>query len=121
MRGAHDGPDSGTPRPPAYHRHPVAHQTEPTAACGAIGVDPYTDPVSRATAPPAEHAAPSMDARLGPAVVLLPVQAFAQAKRRLRSALSDPDRIELVRTMSTHVVEACVPLPVAVVCDDEGV
>ena len=58
---------------------------------------------------------------LGPEVVLIPVKAFHQAKRRLGSALSDPERIKLVRTMAAQVVAACVPLPVAVVCDDEDV
>ena len=61
------------------------------------------------------------DVRLGPEVVLIPVKAFHQAKRRLGTALSDPDREQLVRTMATHVVSACAPLPVAVVCDDEVV
>ena len=57
----------------------------------------------------------------GPKVVLVPVKAFHQAKRRLGPALADPDRVRLVRSMATHVVEACVPLPVAVVCDDADV
>ena len=82
---------------------------------------PYTVPVSRASVPPAQHAAEAVDADLGPEVVLIPVKAFHQAKRRLGAALSDPDRIALVRAMATRVVEACVPLPVAVVCDDQGV
>ena len=82
---------------------------------------PYTVPVSRANAPPAESAARPVDPELGPEVVLIPVKAFHQAKRRLGSALTDPDRIALVRAMAAHVVAACVPLPVAVVCDDEGV
>jgi 2-phospho-L-lactate/phosphoenolpyruvate guanylyltransferase len=84
-------------------------------------VAPYTVPVSRANAPPAEPAAQPVDPELGPEVVLIPVKAFHQAKRRLGSALTDPDRIALVRAMAAHVVAACVPLPVAVVCDDEGV
>jgi 2-phospho-L-lactate/phosphoenolpyruvate guanylyltransferase len=71
--------------------------------------------------PPAAHAVHAVDPRLGPEVVLIPVKAFDQAKRRLGSALSDPDRIALVRAMAAHVVAACRPLPVAVVCDDEGV
>ncbi len=71
--------------------------------------------------PPAEHAAHAVDPQMGPEVVLIPVKAFDQAKRRLGSALSDPDRRELVRSMAAHVVAACRPLPVAVVCDDEGV
>jgi 2-phospho-L-lactate/phosphoenolpyruvate guanylyltransferase len=71
--------------------------------------------------PPADHAAAPADRPLGPEVVLIPVKAFHQAKRRLGSALSDPDRIALVRAMATQVVAACVPLPVAVVCDDQDV
>ena len=62
----------------------------------------------------------AVDARLGPEVVLIPVKAFHQAKRRLGSALSDPERIRLVRSMASQVVAACTPLPVAVVCDDDG-
>jgi 2-phospho-L-lactate/phosphoenolpyruvate guanylyltransferase len=58
---------------------------------------------------------------LGPEVVLVPVKAFHQAKRRLGRTLADPDRVGLVRKMATHVVSACEPLPVAVVCDDEEV
>ncbi len=61
------------------------------------------------------------DLGVGPDVVLIPVKAFGQAKRRLGATLSDPEREQLVRTMATHVVSACVPLPVAVVCDDEAV
>jgi 2-phospho-L-lactate guanylyltransferase len=60
-------------------------------------------------------------AELGLEVVLVPVKAFHQAKRRLGQALSEPERVRLVRSMATHVVAACVPLPVAVVCDDEEV
>ena len=60
-------------------------------------------------------------AALGPSVVLIPVKAFGQAKRRLGSALPERDRVQLVRSMATHVLTACTPLPVAVVCDDEEV
>jgi 2-phospho-L-lactate guanylyltransferase len=59
--------------------------------------------------------------QIGPEVVLIPVKAFHQAKRRLDSVLSEAERERLVRTMATHVVAACTPLPVAVVCDDEAV
>src|SRR5580692_766495 len=86
-----------------------------------IGVDPYTDRVSRASVPPSVHAAAAKDLHLGPEVVLIPVKAFHQAKRRLGATLSDPDRIALVRAMAARVVAACVPLPVAVVCDDQDV
>jgi 2-phospho-L-lactate guanylyltransferase len=70
---------------------------------------------------PTEHPAPAPDAPLGPEAVLIPVKAFHQAKRRLGSALSDTERIHLVRAMAGHVAAACAPLPVAVVCDDERV
>jgi 2-phospho-L-lactate/phosphoenolpyruvate guanylyltransferase len=60
-------------------------------------------------------------ASLGPEVVLIPVKAFAHAKRRLGGAMDDGERVRLVRAMATHVVEASAPLPVAVVCDDEDV
>jgi 2-phospho-L-lactate/phosphoenolpyruvate guanylyltransferase len=79
---------------------------------------PYTDPVSSTV--------PGSGARvegggLGPQVALVPVKAFRQAKQRLGSVLSDDERVRLVRCMAEHVVEACAPLPVAVVCDDEEV
>lgn len=61
------------------------------------------------------------DQFLGPEVVLVPVKAFHQAKRRLGATLPEPERVQLVRTMAEHVVAACAPLPVAVVCDDETV
>lgn len=70
---------------------------------------------------PTEHAVPAPDPPLGPEAVLIPVKAFGQAKRRLGAALSDTDRIHLVRAMAAHVAAACAPLPVAVVCDDESV
>ncbi len=71
--------------------------------------------------PAARGATPHADIHLGPEVVLIPVKAFHQAKRRLGTTLSDPEREQLVRAMATHVVAACAPLPVAVVCDDEAV
>ncbi len=61
------------------------------------------------------------DPPVGSEAVLIPVKAFHQAKRRLDPVLSEPDRERLVRTMAAHVVAACAPLPVAVVCDDEAV
>jgi 2-phospho-L-lactate/phosphoenolpyruvate guanylyltransferase len=71
--------------------------------------------------PAVQTAVPPVDVNLGPEVVLIPVKAFHQAKRRLGTALSDPERIELVRSMASQVVAACTPLPVAVVCDDQQV
>ena len=61
------------------------------------------------------------DVFLGPEVVLVPVKAFHQAKRRLGATLPEPERVGLVRAMAEHVVAACIPLPVAVVCDDDSV
>jgi len=83
-------------------------------------VQPYTVSVPRVTAPVARAGAPD-DAALGPEVVLIPVKAFHQAKRRLVTSLPEPERVGLVRAMAEHVVTACAPLPVAVVCDDEAV
>ncbi len=71
--------------------------------------------------PKAPGAAAAADAPLGAGVVLVPVKAFHQAKRRLGATLADPERVRLVRAMATHVVSACAPLPVAVVCDDADV
>jgi 2-phospho-L-lactate/phosphoenolpyruvate guanylyltransferase len=58
---------------------------------------------------------------LGHHVVLIPVKSFRQAKRRLGTSMTDRERQQLVRTMAEHVVVACAPLPVAVVCDDPEV
>ncbi|HEY1651379.1 MAG TPA: 2-phospho-L-lactate guanylyltransferase [Acidimicrobiales bacterium] len=63
----------------------------------------------------------AQDLRTGPEVVLIPVKAFHQAKRRLDQVLAGPDRERLVRTMAAQVIAAGAPLPVAVVCDDEQV
>jgi 2-phospho-L-lactate guanylyltransferase len=71
--------------------------------------------------PATQHVERPDDVELGPEVVLIPVKAFHQAKRRLGAALSDADRVTLVRAMATRVVAACDPLPVAVVCDDTAV
>lgn len=69
---------------------------------------------------PAGHVT-TEDVHIGSEVVLIPVKAFHQAKRRLNPVLSEPERAHLVRAMASHVVAACVPLPVAVVCDDDAV
>lgn len=55
---------------------------------------------------------------LGPAVVLIPVKAFSEAKRRLSSALSSEAREVLAQRFANTVVDAAHDLPVAVVCDD---
>ena len=55
------------------------------------------------------------------ASALIPVKAFAAAKVRLAPALDADRRARLAREMATHVVRAAAPLPVSVVCDDEGV
>ena len=77
--------------------------------------------MSRATTPEPDATATEAVNVLGPEVVLVPVKAFGQAKRRLGRALAEPDRVRLVQSMATHVVAACAPLPVAVVCDDDDV
>jgi 2-phospho-L-lactate guanylyltransferase len=59
--------------------------------------------------------------RLGPTAVLVPVKAFAEAKRRLAPALAPAERTALARRMADHVLTTAPPLPVAVVCDDEEV
>ena len=53
-----------------------------------------------------------------PAVVLVPVKAFSQAKMRLSSVLTPAERAALARKLAERVVSAARPLPVAVVCDD---
>jgi 2-phospho-L-lactate/phosphoenolpyruvate guanylyltransferase len=57
----------------------------------------------------------------GPRVVLIPVKAFDQAKRRLHMTMTHPERADLARAMAERVVGAAHPLPVAVVCDDRDV
>lgn len=64
---------------------------------------------------------PTPPVRLGDHMVLVPVKAFAHAKRRLTAALGDDDRRALVRRMAEQVLRAAAPFPVAVVCDDPEV
>ena len=58
---------------------------------------------------------------LGPTVVLIPVKSFGEAKRRLSSSLSEEARAVLAQRFANTVVDAAHDLPVAIVCDDEGV
>jgi 2-phospho-L-lactate guanylyltransferase len=58
---------------------------------------------------------------LGDHAVLVPVKSFADAKHRLDGALTQADRLRLVRRMAERVIAAAAPLPVAVVCDDTEV
>ena len=53
--------------------------------------------------------------------VLVPVKAFAEAKRRLAPALDPPARAALAEAMAGAVLAAASPLPAWVVCDDDGV
>ncbi len=55
------------------------------------------------------------------AAVLVPIKAFADAKVRLSTALSGPDRDALARRLAARVLAAAAPLPVYVVCDDDDV
>ena len=57
----------------------------------------------------------------GPAVVLVPVKAFGEAKMRLSGVLTPPERAALARKLAERVLSAARPLPVAVVCDDAEV
>lgn len=57
----------------------------------------------------------------GPAVVLVPVKAFSEAKMRLSGVLTQPERAALARKLAERVLSAARPLPVAVVCDDNEV
>ena len=53
--------------------------------------------------------------------MLVPVKRFADAKGRLAPALSPSGRAALARSMAERVVHSAGALPVAVVCDDNGV
>jgi len=53
--------------------------------------------------------------------ILVPVKAFARAKRRLAPAMSAAERASLAQAMATRVVSSAAGLPVAVVCDDPEV
>jgi 2-phospho-L-lactate guanylyltransferase len=54
-------------------------------------------------------------------LVLVPVKAFGRAKVRLADVLDGPARAALAREMADRVITATGSLPVAVVCDDDGV
>jgi len=53
--------------------------------------------------------------------VLIPIKAFADAKRRLSRELDPEQRERLARAMATRVIDAAAPLNVNVVCDDDAV
>jgi len=55
------------------------------------------------------------------AAVLVPVKAFAHAKRRLSPRLAPAARVELAKAMAATVLQAAGPMQVAVVCDDDDV
>lgn len=55
------------------------------------------------------------------AAVVIPLRSLHAGKLRLREALSDDERAELIRTMAETVVRAAHDLPVLVVHDDPGV
>jgi 2-phospho-L-lactate guanylyltransferase len=64
---------------------------------------------------------PSTSLCLGPRAVLVPIKAFDEAKGRLGLALTGAERADLARAMAGRVLDASLPLPVAVVCDDNDV
>ncbi|MGH9081083.1 MAG: 2-phospho-L-lactate guanylyltransferase [Acidimicrobiales bacterium] len=70
---------------------------------------------------PDRSSLPGHPLRMGPRAVLIPVKAFDLAKRRLHRAMNGHQRAELARAMAERVVSAALPLPVAVVCDDNAV
>ncbi len=76
----------------------------------------YTDNVVDPVVP-----LPSRSPDLGTRAVLVPIKAFHEAKGRLGLALSGSERSELARAMAARVLDAALPLPVAVVCDDTDV
>ncbi len=51
----------------------------------------------------------------------MPIKAFHEAKGRLDHALTAGERADLARAMAARVLDAALPLPVAVVCDDNAV
>ncbi|MHB8670778.1 MAG: 2-phospho-L-lactate guanylyltransferase [Acidimicrobiales bacterium] len=55
------------------------------------------------------------------AAVLVPVKAFAEAKRRLAPTLDPLERRKLARAMADQVLTAATPLCAVVVCDDAEV
>lgn len=63
---------------------------------------------------------PAYDVRVETAV-LVPIKAFAAAKRRLEGALSTDQRDRLARWTAERVLVAAGELPTYVVCDDETV
>ncbi|MGI9577073.1 MAG: 2-phospho-L-lactate guanylyltransferase [Microthrixaceae bacterium] len=55
------------------------------------------------------------------AQLLMPVKGFDLAKQRLAAQLEPVERSRLARAMADTVLRAASPLPVVVVCDDDGV
>jgi 2-phospho-L-lactate/phosphoenolpyruvate guanylyltransferase len=100
-------PPPDRPRRPAYGGHVALTRTLMRVSTG-VSLSPHSWP-------------PLPSTGLGHEVVLIPVKAFSQAKRRLGASMSDQNRVELVRAMAGRVVAACAPLPAVVVCDDPEV
>jgi len=72
-------------------------------------------PVHPVDTAPDGHAVPQRTA------VLVPIKAFADAKQRLRTVLSDTERRLLAQHCAETVLAAAHELAVSVVCDDDGV
>ena len=110
-------PSPGTSAP---HGVTAARQGEPSVP---ITIPPVT--AGRRGAPVRiGMSVPYRDARsmrLVGVAVLVPVKDFRQAKLRLAGTLAPYEREALARTMASTVVAAARPLPVFVVCDDDGV
>jgi 2-phospho-L-lactate guanylyltransferase len=56
-----------------------------------------------------------------PPTVVVPVKRFTDAKARLSTVLSPPERADLARRLADGVADAAGELPVLVVCDDDEV
>jgi 2-phospho-L-lactate/phosphoenolpyruvate guanylyltransferase len=64
---------------------------------------------------------PATSPAASPVVVLIPVKAFSEAKRRLSPSLSREARAVLAQRFANAVVDAAHDLPVAIVCNDPEV
>lgn len=53
--------------------------------------------------------------------ILVPVKAFHRAKARLRGGVPDLDRIRIARWTADRVLDAALPQPTFVACDDDTV
>lgn len=86
-----------------------------TAAASSTGEVTFVEAHLRPYTPTMDHTPP-----VG-TEVLIPIKAFADAKRRLARELGPEQREQLARAMAARVISAAAPLSVSVVCDDDEV